>query len=180
MSVDEADAIVTVGEPLPKLASVTVADGPFTVLVTWAGGTRLGCTDKVDLAPVIFTFKVFRPLRDGTVAFDAVRLGAWGGSIRWDGHDDLEIGAETIEDLAAAAMTNAEFSDFLRRNDLTLDAAAAQLGIARRRVAYFTKDREIPRYIALACRQLDEILTSGSRTEDSPSAGRAVGERGRS
>ena len=165
MSVDEADAIVTVGQPLPKLASVVPANGPFAVTVTWAAGDRLGCTDKVDLAPVIFTFKVFRPLRDGTVPFEAVRLGAWGSSIRWDGNDDLEIGAETIEDLAAAAMTNSEFSDFLRRNGLTLDAAAAQLGIARRRVAYFAKDREIPRYIALACRQLDHILRSGHRAE---------------
>lgn len=165
MSADEGDAIMTVGEPLPKLASVAVAGDPYTVTVTWAAGARLGCTDKVDLAPVIFTFKVFRPLRDGTVPFDAVRLGDWGASIRWDGNDDLEIGAETIEDLAAAAMTNTEFSDFLRRNGLTLDAAAAQLGIARRRVAYFAKDREIPRYIALACRQLDHILRSGHRAE---------------
>lgn len=126
--------------------------------MTWVAGARLGRTDRVDLAPIIFTYRVFRPLRDGTIPFDAVRLGACGGSIRWEGNDDLDIGAETIEDLAAATMTNAEFSDFLRRNRLTLDAAAAQLGIARRRVAYFAKDREIPRYIALACRQLDQNL----------------------
>ncbi|MCJ2071562.1 DUF2442 domain-containing protein [Methylobacterium sp. J-030] len=176
MNVDEADAIVTMGQPLPKLASVVPADRPYTVIVTWAAGARLGCTDKVDLAPVIFTFKVFRPLRDGSVPFDAVRLGAWGGSIRWEGNDDLEIGAETIEELAAAAMTNVEFSDFLRRNGLTLDAAAAHLGIARRRVAYFAKDREIPRYIALACRQLDHILRPGTRytTRDRDGFGAAV------
>ena len=155
------DEILTVGQPLPKLASVTRADGSFTVTVTWAAGARLGRSDKVDLAPVIFTYKTFRPLRDGSIPFDAVQLGPWGGSIRWEGDDDLDIGAETIEDLAAAAMTNAEFSDFLRRNGLTLDAAAAQLGIARRRVAYFAKDRDIPRYIALACRQLDQDLRPG-------------------
>ncbi|MCJ2133440.1 DUF2442 domain-containing protein [Methylobacterium sp. J-026] len=156
-----ADEIVTVGRPLPTLASVTPADAPYTVLVSWADGARRGRCDRVDLAPVIFTLKVFRPLRDGTIPFDTVRLGAWGGSIRWEGNDDLDIGAETVEDLAEAAMTNAEFSDFLRRNGLTLDAAAAQLGIARRRVAYFAKDREIPRYIALACRHLDQVLRPG-------------------
>lgn len=153
-----ADDIVIVGRPLPKLASVAPAGGGFDVMVTWAAGDRAGQTDKVDLAPVIFTYKVFRPLRDGAIPFGSVRLGAWGGSIVWEGDADLDIGAETIEDLAAASMTNEEFAAFLRRNNLTLDAAAAQLGIARRRVAYFAKDREIPRYIALACRQLDRML----------------------
>lgn len=156
-----ADEILTVGQPLPKLASVAPAEGAYSVTVTWAAGARLGRIDKVDLAPVIFTYRVFRPLRDGSIPFDAVRLGPWGGSIRWEGDEDLDIGVETIEDLAAATMTNAEFSDFLQRNRLTLDAAAAQLGIARRRVAYFAKDREIPRYIALACRQLDQDLRPG-------------------
>lgn len=153
-----ADDIVTVGRALPKLSSVAPAGGAFNVVVTWAAGDRIGRTDRVDLAPVIFTYKVFRPLRDGSIPFGAVRLGAWGGSIVWEGDEDLDIGAETIEDLAAASMTNAEFADFLWRNRLTLDAAAAQLGIARRRVAYFAKDREIPRYIALACRQLERML----------------------
>lgn len=156
-----ADEILTVGQPLPKLASVAPADAANTIRVTWAAGPRLGRTDRVDLSPVIFTYKVFRPLRDGTIPFGSVRLGPWGGSVRWEGDDDLDIGAETIDDLAAATMTNAEFSDFLQRNRLTLDAAAAQLGIARRRVAYFAKDREIPRYIALACRQLDQDLRLG-------------------
>lgn len=150
--------IVTVGRPLPKLADVAPGPGRFTVAVRWAGGSRVGRTDLVDLAPVIYTFKVFKPLRDGAVPFEGVQLGEWGASVVWPGHDDLDIGAETIEELAEAAMTNADFSTFLKRNNLTLDAAAAYLGIARRLVAYYAKERAIPRYIALACRELDRAL----------------------
>lgn len=151
--------IVTVGRALPKLASAEPGPGRFTITVRWAEGARAGRTDVVDLAPVIFTFKVFKPLRDGTVPFADLRLGEWGASVVWPGHDDLDIGAETLEELAEAAMTNADFSTFLKRNRLTLDAAAAHLGIARRLVAYYAREREIPRYIALACRELDRTLT---------------------
>jgi len=151
--------IVTVGRALPKLAGVEPGPGRFTVTVRWAEGIRAGRTEIVDLAPVIFTFKVFKPLRDGAVPFADLCLGEWGASVVWPGYDDLDIGAETIEELAEAAMTNADFSTFLRRNNLTLDAAAAHLGIARRLVAYYAKEREIPRYIALACRELDRSLT---------------------
>jgi hypothetical protein len=153
--------IVTVGRPLPKLAEAAPGPGRFTVTVRWAEGSRAGRTDHVDLAPAIFTFKVFKPLRDGAVPFAGLRLGDWGASVIWPGHDDLDIGAETIEELAEAAMTNADFSRFLKRNRLTLDAAAAHLGIGRRLVAYYAKEREIPRTVALACRELDRVLTPG-------------------
>lgn len=150
--------IVTVGRALPKLASVEPGNGRYDVQVTWASGARTGLTDTVDLAPMIFTFKVFKPLRDGTVALDTVRLGDYGASIVWPDNEDLDIGADAIEEMAAQTMTNADFSAFLKRNKLTLDAAAAHLGIARRLVAYYAKERDIPRYIALACRQLDTEL----------------------
>jgi hypothetical protein len=163
--------IVTVGRRLPKLATVAPTEKPFTVHVTWAEGERVGRTDSVDLAPVIFTFKVFRPLRDGTVPFDSVEVGEWGAALAWTGHPDLEIGAESVEDLAAETMTNHDFAAFLKRNRLTLDAAAAQLGIARRLVAYYAKEREVPRYIALACRYLDGHIDGGPGD-----GGRAVSE----
>ncbi|WP_264051685.1 DUF2442 domain-containing protein [Methylobacterium flocculans] len=146
---------ITVGEALPKLASVEPANGPFSVSVTWAAGSRVGRTDIVDLAPMIFTFKVFKPLRDNPELFRSVRVGDWGTSLVWPGNDDLDVGAESVEEMAEEVMTNSEFAAFLKRTGFTLDAAAAQLGIARRLVAYYAKDREIPRYIALACRQLE-------------------------
>jgi len=52
-------------------------------------------------------------------------------------------------------MTNAQFQTFLERHGLTLDAAAAVLGISRRQVAYYAKDRPIPRLVTLACAGYD-------------------------
>jgi hypothetical protein len=43
----------------------------------------------------------------------------------------------------------------LDRHGLTLDAAGAVLGISRRQVAYYAKDRPIPRLVALACAGYD-------------------------
>ncbi|KAB1071599.1 hypothetical protein [Methylobacterium planeticum] len=150
----EADRI-RVGDPLPRLAGVTAEPGSLRVSVTWATGARAGRTETVDLAPHLFTYRRFGPLRSDPTLFARARLGEWGASIAWGADDDLEIPASVVEDLAARAMTNAEFSAFLDRHRLTLDAAAAQLGISRRLVAYYAKDRAIPRLVALACAYLD-------------------------
>lgn len=160
--------VVTVGRALPALASVEPANGPFSVAVTWAAGSRVGRTDIVDLAPTIFTFKVFRSLRDDPKLFKTVRVGEWGATIVWDGNEDLEIGAEAIEEMAEEAMSNSDFTAFMKRHGLTLDAAAAQIGISRRLVAYYAKNREVPRYIALACRYLDGMLSEGAKETEVP------------
>ena len=162
---------ITVGRALPKLLSAEPANGPFSVSVTWAAGERMGRTDIVDLAPMIFTFKVFRPLRDDPALFRTVSVGEWGATLVWAGNDDLEIGAESVEEMAEEVMSNADFAAFLTRNSLTRDAAAAQLGIARRLVSYYAKNREIPRHIALACRYLD-----GERGAPTASKARSHGE----
>jgi len=48
-------------------------------------------------------------------------------------------------------MSGDGFKAFLFRNHLTLDAAAAILGISRRQAADFAKDKPVPRLVALAC-----------------------------
>jgi hypothetical protein len=147
--------IITVGDPLPRLASVEPANGPTTISVVWASGARAGQTDLIDLAPMIYTFKAFRPLRDDPALFRTVRLGEWGASIVWEGNEDLDIGVDALEELAEETMTNLDFVAFMKRNKLTLEATAVHLGISRRLVAYYSKEREIPRYIALACHYID-------------------------
>ncbi|MBV8746324.1 MAG: hypothetical protein JO134_14905 [Xanthobacteraceae bacterium] len=52
-------------------------------------------------------------------------------------------------------MSSADFRAWLERHNFTYDAAAAQLGISRRLVAYYASKRDLPRYIVLACRYLD-------------------------
>lgn len=146
---------ITVGEPLPRLASVEAVGEPYAVAVTWAEGARSGRREVIDLAPVILTFKVFRPLRDDAGLFRTVRLGDRGASIVWPGNADLDIGADSLEELAEETMTNAEFAAFLQRHGLTYEAAAARLGLSRRMVAYYAKSHAIPRVMALACRYID-------------------------
>ena len=159
-----ANDMISGGHPLPRLASVEPGASPFAVSVTWAEGARIGRTDAIDLAALIHTFKVFRPLRDDPALFATVRLGAWGASIVWEGNGDLDIGADALEEIAVETMTSADFAAFMKRHRLSLDATAAQLGISRRLVAYYAKDRPIPRHIALACRYLDGVR-SASRAD---------------
>ena len=150
-----ATDLIAVGDPLPRLSAVEPAAGPYGVAITWAEGTRAGRRDVVDLAPIILTFKVFRPLREDAALFAAVRLGDGGASLVWPGDPDLDIGADSLEELAEETMSNVDFAAFLARNGLTYEAAAAQLGVSRRMVAYYAKSHAVPRLVGLACRYLE-------------------------
>src|SRR5262245_28464072 len=59
--------------------------------------------------------------------------------------------AELIEEIANETMTPRDFVSFLRRNDLTQEAAAALLGYSRRQIGNFASTGPIPRVVALAC-----------------------------
>src|SRR4051812_36786524 len=66
------------------------------------------------------------------------------------------MAATIVERLAEEVMTFEDFSGWLKRNDLTFEAAAAKLGISRRLVAYYASgSKQAPRYISLACKYLD-------------------------
>jgi hypothetical protein len=165
---------IKVGEPLPRVASVTAHD-KWAVTVDWAEGERR----IVDLAPVIFTYKVYRPLREDPELFKTVHAVHGGCAIAWGADDDIDMDASTVARLGAEAMEPAEFAEFLKRHRLTFDAAAAQLGISRRLVAYYASERELPRYMALACKYLDEKLArkaadAAAASEAHPSARRTA------
>jgi hypothetical protein len=112
------------------------------------------------LRHLIHSKKVFAPLRNDPGLFQTVHIVEGGAAIAWGDDDKIDMAATTVERLADESMTPADFSAFLERHSLSLDAAAAQLGISRRLAAYYAKDREIPRYIALACAYLDQALSS--------------------
>ena len=144
----EADIIV-VGEALPRLAAVRPLDGR-RIAVKWANGSRAGATEEVDLAPVIMTLRFYAPLRDDPHLFGTVELVDDGHTLVW-GDGRIDMAATTVERLAREGMTNADFRAFLRRHRLTLDGAGAALGLSRRQIAYYAKDRPVPRLVALAC-----------------------------
>jgi hypothetical protein len=122
----------------------------FVLRVKWAEGPRAGREDFVDVSPAVFSYKVFRPLRDenffltGAIAED-------GDAVAWGDDRDLMMSADNIQSLAQESWTPKEFVDFLTRNRLTQEAAAALLGRSRRQIATYAKRGPIPRVIALAC-----------------------------
>jgi hypothetical protein len=168
-----ATDIITVGDPLPRIKTVTPA-GLYSVTVEWADGNRNGF-ETVDLAPYILSFKLFRSLRDAVDLFDTVHVAAHGSAITWGEGEEIAMSATSVEQLAEEVMTSEDFAAFLKRNNLTLEGAAGLLGISRRIVAYYAKNRAVPRYIALACRYL-EIARTEPRVaaEDKPIPGAVV------
>lgn len=162
----ETEMLTGMGGTLPIVSSVKVGNGPYTVILDWAEGSRAGTTDVIDLAPVILTYKVFKPLRDDARLFSTVRVSEYGNAIEWGPDDSLAVSGETLERLAEEVMTPAQFSDFMKRNKLSLDATAAQLGISRRMAAYYAKDKQIPRTVALACKQVELELTASRAKAD--------------
>ena len=73
-----------------------------------------------------------------------------GTALSWDG-GRIDMAATTVERLGRETMSSEDFRTFLLRNKLTLDAAAASLGISRRQVAYYARGKPVPRLVALAC-----------------------------
>jgi lambda repressor-like predicted transcriptional regulator len=151
------DDIVVVGAPLPRVTAVEARDA-LRIAVTWASDGPGAAVQVVDIAPAVFRYKVYAPLRDDPALFRTVRVTDDGFAVAWG--DGLDMASTTLAELANQAMTPADFAAFMKRNGYTLDSVAAELGISRRLAASYAKDREIPRTVALACRYLDK---GGSR-----------------
>ena len=149
MSASEIERIED-GVPFPRIGRIEVRPNQ-TLRVTWIEGGRANTTDDVSLAPVINSFKIYRPLRGNEALFSSAKLVEGGDVVAWDG-DDLEMTAGTIEELAQQTMTPADFAAFLQRHDLTQGQAAALLGRSRRQIGYYLSTGPIPRIVSLACR----------------------------
>jgi hypothetical protein len=148
--------------PMARIAAIRIGQGPLTLEVTWAEGRRAGRTEAVDLAPIVGSYKVYRPLRHDPPLFATAKIIEDGDAVAWDGAD-LEMSAETIETAAEESMTPREFAAFLDRNNLTQDGAAAVLGRSRRQIANYLKHGPIPRVVALACHGYEAILSERQR-----------------
>lgn len=144
-----ATEMIDTGLAMPRIAAVRVV-GPTRLEVTWAEGMREGRREFLDLTPLIGSYKIYRPLRGNPDLFATARLIEDGNAIAWDA-PDLEMSADMIETLAEEEMTPEEFADFLHRNRLTQEAAAALLGRTRRMIGYYLTRGPIPRIVALAC-----------------------------
>jgi hypothetical protein len=141
--------IIDSGIPAPRISNIRI--GPsYHLEVTWASGERAGRTDYVDLSPAISSYKAYRPLRNNESLFATARLIDDGYAVGWGTHD-IDMSADTLEILATESISPAEFAEFLRRNNLTQQAAATMLGRSRRQIGYYLNPGPVPRIVALAC-----------------------------
>ena len=86
--------IVDGGIELPRLAAVEPR-APYTLRVKWAEGSRAGREDLVDIRPIIFGYKVYRPLRDEAL-FLTGAIAEDGDAVAWNG-EDLLMSADIIQ-----------------------------------------------------------------------------------
>jgi len=96
------------------------------------------------------TLRFYAPLRHDPALFATIAATEDGSALSWD-QGKIDMAATTVERLAREAMSPEDFRAFLTRHHLTLDAAAAILGISRRQAAYFAKGKPVPLLVALAC-----------------------------
>jgi hypothetical protein len=157
-----ANDIEHTGIPLPRIAHVDTWS-PLTLVVTWAEGRRAGQVDRIDVAPIINTYKIFCPLRNDEDLFAMARVSEDGDSVIWAENDDLELPAEALEELAEQTMTPQDFVAFMKRNNLTEEAVAAVLGYQRRQIGYYKSTGPIPRVVALACRGYEATIQDLNR-----------------
>ena len=139
------DDFITVGEPFPQIEAVAPLAG-LVVLVTWATGKQVA----VDLGPTLHRFKLYAPLRADRALFETVHV-ANASTIAWGADDAIDMHVGELERLAGETMDAADFKAWMKDLGLTLDSAAAMLGMSRRTVAYYSSGQEIPRYVVLAC-----------------------------
>lgn len=156
-----ATEIFDSGLPMARIGELRVIN-PHVIELTWVDGDRIGIKERVDLSPAIGSYKIYRPLRRDPQLFATAKLREGGNVIVWDG-EDLEMSAEMVESLAEESMTPAEFAEFLKRNNLTQQEAAALLGRSRRQIAYYLNPGPIPRVISLACLGYETLVSRGKR-----------------
>lgn len=143
------DDFVEVGGPMPAIRRAEPMNG-YVIRVEWDDGRE----EEIDVAPAILSHRAFVALRDNPAAFAAFKVRDRGDSLMWT--DGQELSADWIQELAPKELGNKEFREAMTQLRLSLDGMAARLGIARRLVADYRKDRPIPKTVALATRYLLE------------------------
>jgi hypothetical protein len=133
--------------PLPRIDSAEALDGR-KVKVTW----RDGMSQVVDISPALASRRIFLQLRTDDELFRTLQVNEDGNAIEWD--DGAELSAMWIERIAPTSLKNDEFRDAMDRLGFTLDGMASRLGLSRRLIASYRKDKPIPETVGLAVRYL--------------------------
>lgn len=145
----DEDDFVEVGGPMPIIRHAQALEN-LHIRVEWDDGRE----EVVDLRPAILSHRAYVSLRSDPALFASFKVRDRGDSLVWP--DGQELSADWIHELSPRELDNAEFREAMSQLRLSLDGMAARLGIARRLVADYRKDRPIPKTVALATRYLLE------------------------
>lgn len=140
-TVDERDDV------LPRIEAAEALGGRM-VRVTWRDGT----SQEIDINPALASRRIFLRLRTDDELFRTLRVNEDGNAIEWE--DGTELTAIWIERLAPTSLRNEEFRDAMDQLGFTLDGMASRLGLSRRLIASYRKDKPIPETVGLAVRYL--------------------------
>ncbi|MDV7212121.1 DUF2442 domain-containing protein [Azotobacter beijerinckii] len=125
--------------------------GPCRLRLAFADGAQL----EVELSDIVRRYPTLTALTDPAV-FATAAPGEWGGSVVWNGDDNLELAADNLRARAveqAGGYSHELIWNWMARHGLTLDSAAEALGLSRRMLAYYRSGaKPVPRTVALALR----------------------------
>lgn len=147
--ITDEDEFVEAGGPMPSIRHAEAVQD-FVLRVEWDDGRE----ELVDVAPAILSHRAYVTLRTDPALFASFTVRDRGDCLVWP--TGQELSADWIQELAPRELGNEEFRDAMSQLRLSLDGMAARLGIARRLVADYRKDRPIPKTVALATRYLLE------------------------
>jgi len=120
---------------------------PYRLRISWNTGETL----DVDVEEILRKIPALAAILEPAV-FAQAHVGEHGTSIEWF---DAEFGADNVYAWTREQMGEASHEmllDWMWRNGLNLDEAAAALGLSRRMVAYYRSGQKpIPKSIWLAC-----------------------------
>lgn len=133
-----------------RIAAVKAVADKHSLVIDWNNGKR----HTVDLSDFIDQFPALAPLKSLEL-FSQAAPGEWGFDVSWG--EDLELAATTLHRLALEqsgdVMPTRDFKQWMAKNNLSLSAAAVELGFTRRTItAYSSGAALIPKHVALACK----------------------------
>lgn len=145
---DTTEEWIEVGKPLPRIAEAVALDRR-NVRLKWRGDP---VPVVVDVGPAFHNLRIFVRLKTDDVLFRQLVVNEDGTALEWP--DGAELSAVWIERLADAALNNTQFREAMDSMRMSLDSMAAHLGVSRRLIADYRKDKPIPKTVALATRYL--------------------------
>jgi hypothetical protein len=132
---------------LPRIEAAEPLDSRV-VRVTWRDGT----SQEIDISPALASRRLFLRLRTDDELFRTLRVNEDGNAVEWE--DGTELTAIWIERLAPSSLKNDEFREAMDSLGFSLDGMASRLGLSRRLIASYRKDKPIPETVGLAVRYL--------------------------